>query len=73
MKLKQIAVFIENSPGRLSEVTHAPGWGFYPYGMAYMKTAGDHKPSMLIDIEMKRRTEIDFINGKFVKWRTGRC
>jgi 2-dehydropantoate 2-reductase len=33
-----------------------------------MKMAGDHKPSMLIDIEMKRRTEIDFMNGKFVKY-----
>jgi 2-dehydropantoate 2-reductase len=44
------------------------GWDFYPYGMAYMKKAGDHKPSMLIDIEMKRRTEIDFINGKFIKY-----
>jgi 2-dehydropantoate 2-reductase len=30
--------------------------------------AGDHKPSMLIDIEMKRRTEIDFMNGKFVEY-----
>jgi len=44
------------------------GWDFYPYGMEYMKKAGDHKPSMLIDIEMKRRTEIDFINGKFAEY-----
>jgi 2-dehydropantoate 2-reductase len=44
------------------------GWDFYPYCIEYMKTAGDHKPSMLIDIEMKRRTEIDFMNGKFVEY-----
>ena len=44
----------------------ALGWDFYPYGMSYMKKAGHHKPSMLVDIENGRRTEIDFINGKFV-------
>jgi 2-dehydropantoate 2-reductase len=44
------------------------GWDFYPYCIEYMKLAGDHKPSMLIDIEMKRRTEIDFMNGKFVEY-----
>lgn len=44
------------------------GWDFYPYCMGYMKNAGDHKPSMLMDIENKRRTEIDFINGKFVEY-----
>lgn len=44
------------------------GWDFYPYCMSYMKNAGNHKPSMLVDIENKRRTEIDFINGKFVEY-----
>jgi 2-dehydropantoate 2-reductase len=44
------------------------GWDFYPYCMEYMKKAGEHKPSMLIDIEKGRRTEIDFINGKFVEY-----
>ncbi len=44
------------------------GWDFYPYAIEYMKKAGDHKPSMLMDIEMKRRTEIDYINGKFIKY-----
>ncbi|MEW6671110.1 MAG: 2-dehydropantoate 2-reductase [Thermodesulfobacteriota bacterium] len=44
------------------------GWDFYPYCMGYMKSAGNHKPSMLMDIENKRRTEIDFINGKFVEY-----
>ncbi|RLB43682.1 MAG: 2-dehydropantoate 2-reductase [Deltaproteobacteria bacterium] len=44
------------------------GWDFYPYSIDYMKNAGDHKPSMLVDIEKKRPTEIDFINGKFVEY-----
>lgn len=44
------------------------GWDFYPYCIDYMGNAGDHKPSMLMDVEMKRRTEIDFINGKFIEY-----
>jgi 2-dehydropantoate 2-reductase len=44
------------------------GWEFYRYAMDYMKKAGDHKPSMLVDIEKKRRTEIDFMNGKFIEY-----
>ncbi len=51
---------------RANEITL--GWDFYPYALEYMKSAGNHKPSMLIDIEMKRRTEIDFMNGKFVEY-----
>jgi 2-dehydropantoate 2-reductase len=44
------------------------GWDYYPYAIEYMSSAGNHKPSMLMDIENKRRTEIDFINGKFVEY-----
>ncbi len=44
------------------------GWDFYPHAIEYMSKAGDHKPSMLMDIEAGRRTEIDFINGKFVEY-----
>lgn len=44
------------------------GWDFYPFSMEYLEGAGDHKPSMLVDIEMKRRTEIDFINGKIIEY-----
>jgi len=44
------------------------GWDFYPFSMGYLDGAGDHKPSMLVDIEMKRRTEIDFINGKIIAY-----
>jgi 2-dehydropantoate 2-reductase len=44
------------------------GWDFYPNAVAYMSNAGNHKPSMLMDIEANRRTEIDYINGKFVAY-----
>ena len=44
------------------------GWNFYPQAIEYMSKAGDHKPSMLMDVENNRRTEIDFINGKFVEY-----
>jgi 2-dehydropantoate 2-reductase len=44
------------------------GWNFYPHAIEYMSNAGDHKPSMLMDIEARRRTEVDFINGKFVHY-----
>jgi 2-dehydropantoate 2-reductase len=44
------------------------GWDFYPNAIEYMSKAGDHKPSMLMDIEATRRTEVDFINGKFVEY-----
>jgi 2-dehydropantoate 2-reductase len=44
------------------------GWDFYPHAIEYMSNAGNHKPSMLMDIENKRRTEVDFINGKFIHY-----
>jgi 2-dehydropantoate 2-reductase len=46
----------------------ALGWNYYPQAIEYMSTAGDHKPSMLMDIENNRPTEVDFINGKFVEY-----
>jgi 2-dehydropantoate 2-reductase len=44
------------------------GSDFYPYCIQYIKNAGNHKPSMLQDIEAGRRTEIDYINGKIVEY-----
>jgi 2-dehydropantoate 2-reductase len=44
------------------------GWDFYNYAHHYLGNAGDHKPSMLVDVEKKRRTEIDFLNGKIVEY-----
>ncbi len=51
---------------RANEITL--GWDFYPKAVEYLKSAGNHKPSMLVDIENNRRTEIDFINGKFIEF-----
>ena len=44
------------------------GSNYYPYAINYIKNAGNHKPSMLQDVEAKRRTEIDYINGKIVEY-----
>jgi len=44
------------------------GWNFYNEAIEYMSTAGNHKPSMLSDIENKRSTEVDFMNGKFMEY-----
>jgi len=44
------------------------GSNYYPYGISYIKNAGNHKPSMLQDVEARRRTEVDYINGKIIKY-----
>jgi 2-dehydropantoate 2-reductase len=44
------------------------GPDFYPFCVDYIKDAGHHKPSMLQDIEAKRRTEVDYINGKIIEY-----
>lgn len=51
---------------RANEITL--GWDFYRYAMAYLKGAGEHRPSMLADLSNHRPTEVDFINGKFVEY-----
>jgi 2-dehydropantoate 2-reductase len=44
------------------------GWDYYPYAMDYLRSAGDHKPSMLMDIINNRRTEVDYMNGKMIEY-----
>ena len=44
------------------------GSGFYRYCLDYLSAAGNHKPSMLLDREAGRRSEIDYINGKVVEY-----
>jgi 2-dehydropantoate 2-reductase len=44
------------------------GSGFYLWAVDYMHRAGTHRPSMLIDLEAGRRTEIDSINGKIAEY-----
>jgi 2-dehydropantoate 2-reductase len=44
------------------------GSDFYRWAVEYMHSAGAHRPSMLLDLNAGRRTEIDFINGKIVEY-----
>jgi 2-dehydropantoate 2-reductase len=42
------------------------GDGFFNHCLDYLSTAGHHKPSMLVDIELGSPTEIDYLNGKII-------
>lgn len=44
------------------------GPDYYLDCLDYIRDAGHHKPSMLQDIEARRRTEIDYINGKIIEY-----
>jgi len=41
---------------------------FRRFSMRYLKNAGYHRPSMLVDLENGLRTEIDSLNGKLVDY-----
>jgi 2-dehydropantoate 2-reductase len=43
------------------------GENIYQQCMGYLDKGGDHHPSMTGDINNKRPTEIDFINGKILE------
>ncbi len=49
------------------EVAKADGYSFGKDALkqftSYLKKGGDHKPSMLVDVENKRPTEVDFMSG----------
>jgi len=44
------------------------GPDYYLDCLEYIRDAGQHKPSMLQDIEANRQTEIDYINGKIIEY-----
>ena len=44
------------------------GKKFRRYSIRYLKNAGHHRPSMLVDLENGHRTEIDQLNGKIVDY-----
>ena len=46
----------------------ALGWNFYHEALAYLGAGKEHKPSMLLDRESGKRSEIEFINGKIVEY-----
>ncbi|MBI4802895.1 MAG: ketopantoate reductase family protein [Elusimicrobia bacterium] len=41
---------------------------FLDFCVSYLTRAGDHKPSMLVDMETTGRTEIEFLNGKVCEY-----
>ncbi|MFV2014216.1 MAG: ketopantoate reductase family protein, partial [Candidatus Heimdallarchaeota archaeon] len=41
---------------------------FHEKGLMYLKKGGHHKPSMLIDIENHRQTEVQYLNNKIVEY-----
>jgi len=54
------------------EVAKADGYDFGPEGLSrfvsYLEKGGAHKPSMVIDVENKRPTEVDFISGAVARY-----
>jgi len=52
------------------DVARAAGYtygdNFFEFCIDYLSRGGHHKPSMLVDLEKGRPTEIDFVNGKVV-------
>jgi len=54
------------------EAAKADGYDFGTGGLArftsYLDKGGAHKPSMLIDVENKRPTEVDFISGAITRY-----
>jgi len=54
------------------EVAKADGYNFGSDALAkftsYLEKGGAHKPSMLIDIENKRPTEVDFMSGAITRY-----
>jgi len=57
------------------QVAKADGYDFGSEALghftAYLEKGGAHKPSMLIDIEKKRPTEVDFMSGAIAKCGSG--
>ncbi len=54
------------------EVAKANGYDFGPEALdqftSYLEKGGAHKPSMLIDVENKKPTEVDFMSGAIARY-----
>ncbi|MBZ5494954.1 MAG: 2-dehydropantoate 2-reductase [Acidobacteriia bacterium] len=46
---------------------------FRRFSIRYLKNAGHHRPSMLVDLENGDKTEIDQLNGKIVQYGRKHC
>jgi 2-dehydropantoate 2-reductase len=57
------------------KVAKADGYDFGAEALSrfttYLEKGGNHKPSMLIDVENKRPTEIDFLSGAIARYGEG--
>ncbi len=51
---------------RAEEINFEPN--FVKLCLRYLKKTGDHFPSLAVDLMNKRKTEIDYMNGKFVEY-----
>ena len=54
------------------KVAEADGYDFGPEALSqftsYLEKGGAHKPSMLVDVEKKRATEVDFMSGAIARY-----
>ena len=71
MQLPSTRALVESLLKEAIQVAQASGIkiddDFFDFGVHYLDTAGHHRPSMLEDINEKRKTEIDYITGKIVE------
>jgi 2-dehydropantoate 2-reductase len=49
------------------------GKKFRRFSIRYLKNAGHHRPSMLVDLELGHPTEIDYLNGRIVEYGRKHC
>jgi 2-dehydropantoate 2-reductase len=49
------------------------GKKFRRFSIRYLKNAGHHRPSMLVDLELGHPTEINFLNGRIVEYGRKHC
>jgi len=49
------------------------GKKFRRFSIRYLKNAGHHRPSMLVDLELGHPTEIDYLNGRIMEYGRKHC
>ncbi len=66
--LKMVKEMLRESIGICKELDVDLGENFFEEAMAYLYKGGHHKPSMLVDIEKERQTEIGHLAGKLFEY-----